>query len=96
MDARGEGTGALLRERREHGAAARIRALVFVGVCGRRGVATEMRIGAGDQAIDRLVAGRGHGSVEVRTVDHDLEQDRSTHLARFYSAIGTSVSTGAA
>ena len=77
---RGLGRGAdrsagLLRERREHGTAARIRPLVFLRVGLRRRVAAEVSVGAGDQAIDRLVARRGHGPIEVRAVNHDLEQD---------------------
>ena len=69
------GTTCLLRERREHGTAARIRPLVFLRVGLRRRVAAEVSVGARDQAIDRLVARRGHRPIEVGAVNHDLEQD---------------------
>ena len=48
---------ALLRERREHRAAARVGALVLGRASvGGRGIATALAVGAGDQPIDRLVA----------------------------------------
>ena len=48
------------------------RALVLVRVGRRRGVPAEVRVRAGDEAIDRLVARRGHHPVEMGAVNDHL------------------------
>ena len=46
---------------------------------GRRGIPAALAVGAGDEAIDGLVARRLDAPLEVRAVDGDLQQDRAAH-----------------
>lgn len=74
----------LLGERRKNRAATRVWAIVLGELARRRRIAAAVRIGAGNQAIDRQVAGGGHRPREMRTVNDHLEQHGSPHVRRLH------------